>query len=284
MKEGRALEGRELLKEIFKNQNEEMKARLIGVRRMVNHPGLKGSSSEEIWADFLRICLPKKYKVATNVQVVDCKGSISDQIDIVIYDHIYVPPILSINENPVYLPAEAVISVFEVKQDIKGSKVEATAGKEKTMDNIDYAIAKIKSVRKLERTSRGFISGGQRKPPIKPSHIIGGILATAKGWEEETTKKKLEQYLKKADNDTLGILDIGCSLDDGFTFALDWNKKEDGVFETDRVYVYSNGKDEVLTTFFFRLLSKILDFGTAPAIDIDKYGEAMEGYGSTVKG
>lgn len=51
-----------------------------------NHSGLKGARIEEVFAEFLRSILPKKYSVATNQIVVDCEGRSSAETDIVIYD------------------------------------------------------------------------------------------------------------------------------------------------------------------------------------------------------
>jgi hypothetical protein len=45
-----------------------------------------------------------------------------------------------------YIPAESVYAVFEVKQDVKG--------------NIDYAAQKVESVRRLKRTSIEMVASG----------------------------------------------------------------------------------------------------------------------------
>ena len=47
-----------------------------------------------------------------------------------------------------YIPAESVYAVFEVKQDVKGY--------------IDYAAQKVESVRRLKRTSIEMVASGRR--------------------------------------------------------------------------------------------------------------------------
>lgn len=48
----------------------------------------KGDNAEENWLSWFKNYLPKRYKIA-KATVIDSKGNVSDQIDIVIYDGQY---------------------------------------------------------------------------------------------------------------------------------------------------------------------------------------------------
>lgn len=51
-----------------------------------------------------------------------------------------------------YIPAESVYAVFEVKQDVEG--------------HIEYAAKKVESVRKLKRTSISMVASGKLRLPV----------------------------------------------------------------------------------------------------------------------
>jgi hypothetical protein len=82
--------------------------------------------------------LPRKYKVA-KAFVADSNNNFSEQLDVLIFDRQYTPFMLKFKGQKV-VPAEAVYAAFEAKQAINA-------------DQVDYAKRKIKSVRKLHRTS-----------------------------------------------------------------------------------------------------------------------------------
>ncbi len=67
--------------------------------------------------------------------MIDSTGTTSDQIDLVVYDRQYTP-LLYNQAGQMYVPAEAVYAVAEVKQTL-------------SKDHIAYAGAKGESVRKL---------------------------------------------------------------------------------------------------------------------------------------
>lgn len=103
-----------------------------------DHPTDKGANSEKNWIQWFKDYLPKRYKAA-KATVIDSRGNTSDQIDIVLYDAQY--SYLAFSQNEIlYLPAESVYAVFEVKQDLSKAHME-------------YAGKKAESVRNLYRTS-----------------------------------------------------------------------------------------------------------------------------------
>ena len=100
----------------------------------------------------------------------------SQQIDVAIYDTHYSPQWFGAAGGTRFVPVESVYAVFEVKPEFSTTYLE-------------YARAKVASVRALERTSQSVVhKGGVYKPEeigVKP--IIGGILTTRKGWRSRST-------------------------------------------------------------------------------------------------
>ncbi len=260
------------LKELFYGLQKQMLTSLNVEREHIRHPGSKGDATEQRWIDFLRTYLPDRYKVDKAI-VIDSMGNISEQIDIVIYDAIYTPFIFK-QDGFMYIPAESVYAVFEVKQDLK--------------ENIEYAAHKVESVRKLQRTSVEMVASGKRLPARALTKILGGILTTTSSYQDYNTIKK---HLKKLNG--YQTLDLGCLCDSGSFFV---NYREDvpagidiskGIadIQENRKYiehVYKSreimddgikfsDKNVSLFTFFLQLVSCLKSIGTVPAIDINEY-------------
>src|SRR5205085_11419055 len=121
---------------------------LRGGRAAVTHPGGRGEASEQDWIRVLKEHLPQRYQ-ADKAFVIDSRGELSDQIDVVIYDRQYSPCLFNQSDQK-FIPAESVYAVLEVKQDL-------------SLENIRYAADKAASVRRLYRTSGAFGHlGGQQ--------------------------------------------------------------------------------------------------------------------------
>ena len=93
---------------------------------------------------------------------MDSRGTTSDQIDLLVYDAQYTPLLAQTSSGDLFVPAEAVYAVFEVKQEMN-----------KTF--MDYAGTKIASVRRLHRTSVPIAHAGGVYPPKRPIAILGGL-------------------------------------------------------------------------------------------------------------
>lgn len=213
---------------------------------VLNHPTDQGDNSEQNWIRWFTDYLPQRYKAA-KATIIDSKGCISDQIDLVLYDTQY--SYLAFNENgTLYIPAESVYAVFEIKQELNKTHME-------------YAGKKAESVRKLYRTSAPIpYAGGTYKP--KPLHrILTGILTTRSGWDEPYStpfKKCIEAYTANQQ------VDCGCVLTGG-SFYYDY----------DTSVLQKSGKDDSLVFFFLRLLILLQNMGTVPAIDLAEYMKAL---------
>ncbi|MFA4817155.1 MAG: DUF6602 domain-containing protein [Parcubacteria group bacterium] len=219
------------IQKLFSALDEEMRLKLSSKIDEIYHPTAKGGESELNWIGLLRSYLPERYTVDSGF-VVDHKGNISDQIDIIIYDRHFTPFIFR-GENVVYIPAEGVYAVFEVKQHFDKK-------------NYEYAIKKLKSVEVLERTSATF-AHAQGNSTKEPHKIFGGILT------KENKGKKCFNGVKKASE-----LSIILSLDCGIKIV---NGEK----------IESQDGESILAFFLLKLIEKLRALGSVPALDVDKY-------------
>lgn len=144
---------RRILRERFLRLQDTLEHRLRG-DRLIHHEGEKGAASEEGWRQMLADYLPKRYCVA-KAFVIDSLGQQSQQLDLVIHDRQFSPFWFN-QDKALYIPAESVYAVFEVKQTLDKSTVR-------------YAGKKAASVRNLHRTSDSFVWAGERWKRASPS-------------------------------------------------------------------------------------------------------------------
>jgi hypothetical protein len=235
------------IRKIFLGLQDQMHAKLSLNRRIICHPTTKGDASELEWVDMLSTYLPRRYQV-DKAFVIDCKGNISEQIDIVIFDRHYSPFLLRQN-GATYIPAESVYAIIEVKPIL-------------TSANISYASKKASSVRRLKRTTAKIVhAGGEIDKPKKPFDILAGIL-TIEGKCTAQMEKQLKNLRKE------GFLNFGCSLNkESFWFKRD---------SAGSLILENSKQGEGLIFFFLNLLSELQQLGTVSAMDIQCYIEKFK--------
>ena len=239
----------ERMQHLFTVLQKKMQTELEGARLVLEHPTTLGDNYELKWIDWLRKYLPERYCI-DKAQVIDSKGNLSQQIDVVIYDRQYTPFIFN-DGGAIYIPAESVYAVFEVKP---------TLNKEYLI----YAGEKAESVRNLYRTSTSIIHAGGKFEPIKPKPIIAGILTYNCEWTNGLNDTFITN-LKTLQNNQ--ILNLGCSLMVG-TFYID--------SETNKLQI--SNAEESLIYFFLKLFKELQKIGTVPAMDINEYGKFLTNY------
>lgn len=239
------------LRDRFLGLQKEMLVKLDRNRRMNGHPVTKGDVAELCWLDMLQEFLPKRYKTE-KAFVLDSKGQCSEQIDIVIFDQQY-SPFLFKEHGAIYIPAESVHAVFEVRPKLNKSVLE-------------YAGKKVASVRKLLRTSIPIphIDGGFY-PAKVPFNILAGVLTLDSGWKEPFSSNfsKIIKSLPKENQ-----LDIGCVLMSG-GFNIEYPSDADPLIKISK-------SDDSLIFFFLKLLIRLQSQATVPAININAYLENLE--------
>lgn len=236
------------LRDLFRDVEEELDARLGTARRNLTHPGAKGEITESEWRSLLTAYLPRRYSIAKGF-IVDSRGGISDEIDLIIHDR-HFSPLLFHHATTCYIPAEAVYAVVEVKPELSKAMVE-------------YAGAKAASVRRLHRTSAAiWHAGGEYPSNHRPlPRILAGIVTSSAGWVDPAAS--LPGALGELGEEQR--LDLGCVAKRlGFRAHYSPN-----------IGIESSDGDTSLIYFMLRLLGALTTMGSAPPIDFDAYAQSL---------
>lgn len=245
-KENQSTSGKiQFLRNAFACDQECLVANLRSSSR-ITHRGDRGEVNEQFFIDFLRAYLPNRYTVEKAI-VLDSKGSVSDSIDVVVFDRQYTPTLLD-NDKHRYVPAEAVYAVFECKPKIdKGY--------------LKYAGEKFDSVRKLKRTTTDIYHAGGIYKPKQLFNIIGGILAIDVGWADG-----LGETFKRIHKELTGLKKVDCGFAaTGACFDI---------FAEKGAYTFGPKKN-ALAHFAFRLLWKLQSLGTVQPVDWMVYANQL---------
>jgi len=237
------------LRGAFLGLQRTMIATLEANRVAIGHAITKGAANELQWLATLKKYLPERYCVDSGF-VVDSEGTVSQQIDVVIYDRHY-SPFLFHEEGAKYVPAESVYAVFEIKQIL-------------TARDIVYAGKKAASVRRLLRTSVAIPHAGGLFPPKEPPRILARFLALKSKWRPAFTEIFQNSV---AALPVHARLDLGCVLKDG-GFEVEYPPDA-------KPTVRSSPPDTALIFFFVKLLARLQAMGTVPALDFEKYGRVL---------
>lgn len=229
--------------DLFEDLQGRMLANLIGDRKIIDHPTAKGLASETNWRRMLADYLPKRYQVESGF-LVDHEGRMSEQIDVVVFDRQYTPFLLN-RDGVLYIPAEGAYAVFEVRQDFGGQ-------------NLKYAANKVASVRRLKRTSVGITHAGGQFPPRDPIHVTGGILTLDSEWSPPFGDSFLKIIEDLSDESRI---DLVCVLKHGTADISYTNGPAFSVAPPNRALIF----------FFLKVLSRLQEVGTVPAMDLDAY-------------
>lgn len=238
------------LRSAFLAKQNHLLAALEIVPDLTGHGTTIGDDSEANWARVLREFLPARYGIAKG-QVIDSQGGISDQIDLLIYDAQYTPLLAKTANGDLFVPAEAVYAVFEVKQEMNRKFME-------------YAGKKIASVRELTRTSVNIAHAGGTYDPKPPIPILGGLLTTRSGWANLEGKAAVNALLELSG---ARRVDIGCALR-----GVSFNRIE----KTPTSSPEYSEPDVTLMFFLIRLFGRLQKVGTVAAVDIDAYMNALD--------
>jgi hypothetical protein len=225
---------------LFNGVHEKVQAELELARKALAHPTTKGDASEDVWLHLFNTYLPRRYRAA-KAFVADSNNEFSLQLDVVIYDELYTPPVFAMGAVTI-IPAESVYAVFEAKQTANA-------------DNLRQAHQKAASVRKLLRTSAPVINAGVPTLGRKPQPILAGLLTLESDWTP-AFGNTLQKELRTADDDSR--LDLGCFASKGF-------------FVRDGDGIKVNEQAMAATAFLFELIARLQALGTVPALDARAY-------------
>ncbi len=238
------------LRKLFLGLQGEMLTKLSTAQINIPNPGAKGNVAELSWMEMLEKYLPKRYQVE-KAFVLDSTGQVSDEIDLVIFDRQY-SPFLFNREGALFVPAESVYAVIEVKPVLNA-------------ETIRYAGSKTETVRRLKRTSTTIPHAGGFYPPKKLYKILGGIVTRGCDWKSPL-ESKLPSAISQLSEDKK--INFGCALEEG-AFIIKYNNKKA------KPRIETSQKDDSLIFFFLNLLSSLQQLATVPAIDIQEYAKSL---------
>lgn len=236
---------------LFRSRQKATEAAQQLNREYAVHQGTKGEATETSWIQLLREYLPNRYAIE-RAMVVDSNGETSQQIDIVIFDRQYTPFVINY-EGLVYIPAESVYAVFEVKQDI-------------SKEHIKYASNKLQSVRRLQRTSATIVNYTGQKHKKELFEIPAGILTLSSSWKPGLGDS-FEEAIKNSWENEHERIHLGCVLSEG-GFRV--------VKEEDEFLIEKSDREASLMYFLMSLFKTLQPLGTVPAVDMNKYLKWIE--------
>lgn len=237
------------LHKAFMGTEASLRAELGTGAEVAGHSGVQGQGTEDQWKRILTDMLPVRYQVSAAI-VIDSEGGQSEQIDLVIRDAHFSPLFWKYGGH-LYVPAESVYAVFEIKPKMD-------------LKNMRYAGGKIASVRNLVRTSTTFGWAQGTMPPKVLEPILGGFLATNCGWSPPFGAP-FRNALKV--EDVVEQIDLGCVLGCG-SFEVPLNSTASAV--------EINNSEGALVSFTLRLLQRLKGLGSAPAIDYSAYARWVD--------
>ncbi|RFZ48544.1 hypothetical protein MSS2_04711 [Mycobacterium marinum] len=236
------------LAEAFRARQQQLESDLGFGRTVLAHPGTLGDATELDWRGMLADFLPRRYGIA-KAFVIDIRGAMSHQLDIVIHDRHYSPLLFEVG-GAHFIPAESVYAVFEIKQSL-------------SKKHIKYAGDKIASVRHLHRTSVEFITATGAAPAQEPKRILGGLLALDSEWTPALGKPLRNALTARTAEQAV---DFGCALRAGTFEAPD---------PTARGTIWTSSDPTTSLIFFaLRLLKRLRAMATVPAMDFAAYIES----------
>lgn len=239
------------LSRLFHALQDMLKLELGIAREAFDHPSLKGDISEEKWIAMLSKHLPSRYQV-NKAFVIDSKDRVSQQQDVVIHDRQYSPFVVNYSSG-LYVPAESVYAVLEVKPTINA-------------DYVRYAGEKVASVRGLHRTSLPIKHAGGEYPPKPLHHILGGIVSLDSDWTPPLGES-LHRALAAVPAE--GRLDFGCVVAHG-GFSVKHAPHEPPAVATEI-------SSAPLALFLLRLIAQLQGIATVPCIDVLAYASMIRG-------
>lgn len=238
------------LRQLLLTRQSQLAAGLNATRETLEHPGARGAATEFDWQQALSEFLPRRYQVS-KAFVIDSEGNRSDEIDLVIHDRHFCP-LLFERGGSIYIPAESVYAVFEIKPQL-------------TRGTIYYAHEKTESVRRLHRTNGAIVDRGHKKrgrPELFP--ILAGILALSSSWKDPLGPRLVDALGQASPNQQL---DLGCTI-------------LHGAFEADHAHnplaLDVSEAEAGLMFFYLRLFTHLQTMGTVSAIDLAAYGRHIE--------
>ncbi len=231
------------LDKLFSSIAEEM-ASSFKTMASISHAPTRGGGHESIWGEWLRKYLPQRYSVSPGF-IIDSKGNQSLQQDLIVFDRQYSPLLLN-KDEVLFIPAEAVYAVIEVKSNL-------------TPAELRDALKKISSAKELLRTpAQAVTHAGGVSPPRERGPILGYVVSSTSAWKSKLKAGSLSKIAAAAPN----ILDGGCILDAG-AFSIQYSDSKTPIRSVDG--------NQSLFGFLALVVEDLKPLGTTPPWDLALY-------------
>lgn len=243
----------EYLNKLFSVKEENLK-QMFSLK--INHNPSDGKFKEELVKAVLDI-IPQRYKV-TNGFIIDSHGKMSKEMDIIIYDDVYVPRFFVSSYS--VIPIESVVAVCQVKTTL--SKTELINSID-NLNSIDYLTPE-KNGQIISATS-GTI---REKRYILPLKILFCGMSKTK-IDKDSCKAIDIVFSLTSSSDNLGKIQIKQLDDDNLvSTSLDIIEMKTKKMENNNVVVYSKEK---LYHFYFSVLRYLTLINNSMIINYQKY-------------
>ena len=156
-----------LLEKYYHGITQQIRGEVDFINSIFDHSGVKGDGNEKILRDLLKKFIPGKYGIGTGI-IIDKNGKQSKQIDIIIYEKMMHPSILSLTSVHLF-PVDIVYATIEVKTTLRSSDAK------NCIENSD-------SVKALDLVSNNFTIGassqnGFQIQSCNPTHPLSFIFS-----------------------------------------------------------------------------------------------------------
>jgi len=191
-----------IIKAYHTTMHEFVRARVHLIHALLRHQGEKGTANERVLGEILEDFLPAKYGVHSGF-LVDHRGRLSSQTDIVITDELNHPNLFSTLSSIIH-PIDSVVATIEVKTTLNLKELK------KSTNNL----RKLRSDLQLLEKPRGLITP-PGVPPIIVGHPISVLFAFTmnyRPWDSVTgLLRSFQAHMKSIPNeeklDLIYILD-----------------------------------------------------------------------------
>ncbi|WP_273319700.1 DUF6602 domain-containing protein [Vallitalea guaymasensis] len=151
------------------------------------HNGLTGSFREDMWLDFFRRIVPKKFALSKGVIIIDSKGNSSKEVDICIYDEQYTPYVFQYN-NLKFIPIEAVAVAIQCKStSIDDKDLKEWSKSIKRLQSNCSGIARMATGHTIQATN-------QTQKKTTPIIILTSLFENPKNKKESVEIERLRNY------------------------------------------------------------------------------------------
>lgn len=235
----------------------------------IKHPGDKGSSRENFVRNFLTKSgyLPTKYAISEgSSHIISTTGHTSDQTDLLIYDALNTPKLLSL-DNVQFFPVETVYGIIEVKSNLNSK------------DTVFDALNKIKSFKQLQRSNKSTRNIGGLTIKTDATQGFGIIFAYDSSLKWKTLFEYIEEFQKEnspsvwpnlvvvLNQGTIGQLK---EVNQGGIGSISVYSSEE-ISQLDKVHMFGNPKHHSNLLEFYLILMDLLNNINLPAPPLRKY-------------